>query len=151
VNALPSKTTKNKTPPIAPDKRVWTADELIGYTTEMHTLDIDYRGGIVRVHWKELELNEAPDLSKYTKDFPEDMDDKVREAKLYTILMREKAWTMIEKAQREDRDKCEVIWSRQQFDRWPDTVRGAVCWELWGLTEKLSQNFTDGLQNLQKP
>lgn len=131
--------------------KLWTADELFAYIDAVHTLDVEFRGRIIRVHYKELEACEVPDISDKSKRLDPNLSDEEKQARIYQFMMHEKAWAMIEKAQRENPEKCDVIWSRQDFDRWPDTVKGAVCMELWGLTEKVAEHFSGGLRSPQKP
>lgn len=133
------------------ESKRWDAEELFSFMTSIHTLDVVYRGKTLRVHWKELEASETPNISDKIKDMDPTLPELDRQTIMTRTMMHEKAWAMIQKAQRENRDECDVVWSRQQFDRWPDTVKGVVCMELWDLTQKVAEGFRSGQLNPLSP
>lgn len=134
-----------------PADKLWTAEDLFAYVSEVHSLDVKYRGKTIRVYWKELEASETPDITAHMQKIDPSLSELERNVIMNRTMMHEKAWAMIAKAQRENRDECDVVWSRQQFDRWPDTVKGVVCMELWDLTAKVTSSFPNGLPNPQRP
>ena len=118
------------------EKKIWSMDELVALTDEVQNEEVEYRDGMVHIHFCELAEKEEPKFTGISDSLPE--EEKMLK---YQELGNQRVLKMILKANEKDPEG--PIITEEQWGLLPTTLRYAISNKILGVEEEAAENFRD--------